>query len=319
MVSGPRNVTVTGTATAISRTSYRSGKLTFGLAKKLVCTMDVCLDRDALYRYTKCIVTPGGERRDNLSQVPQACSQVVAVIGATSGIGRATAIRCARSGRRVVLVGRRAEMLDDLVKAVLSRPSPAGLEEPVDEPLPLSLDMRAPEAAEKVLASSLSHFGRLDVVVYAAGWNVPKRALGEVTDESWRTVLDTNLTGAFNLTNAVVPAMRGQGGGLLVYISSSAALRADRSGVAYQASKAGLAALAQATTEECRDDNIRATVIYPGLTDTPFMAHRPTALPEEARRLALQPDDVAAACMFVIDLPSRAHVPQLVISPSRQL
>jgi NAD(P)-dependent dehydrogenase (short-subunit alcohol dehydrogenase family) len=209
-------------------------------------------------------------------------------------------------------------MLDDLVKAVLSGPSPGGLEEPIDEPVALSVDIREPEAGRKVLDCSLSHFGRLDVVVYAAGWNVPERALGEVTGESWRTILDTNLTGAFNVTRAVVPAMRDQGGGLLVYISSSAALHADRSGVAYQASKAGLAALAQATMEECREDNIRATVIYPGLTDTPFMAHRPTALPKEALRVALQPSDVAEACMFVIDLPSRAYVPQLVIYPSRQ-
>jgi NADP-dependent 3-hydroxy acid dehydrogenase YdfG len=253
-----------------------------------------------------------------VSQAPQVGSQVVAIVGATSGIGRATALRCAQSGRRVVLVGRRADMLDDVVKEVLSGPVPAGSKKPVDEPVALNLDMREPEAGRKVVASSLLHFGRLDVAVYTAGWNVPKRALGEVTEESWRTIVDTNLTGAFNLTNAVVPAMRDQGGGLLVYISSSAALRADRSGAAYQASKAGLAALARATTEECGEDNIRATVIYPGLTDTPFMAHRPVALPEEARRLALQPDDVATACMFVMDLPSRAHVPQLVIYPSRQ-
>jgi NADP-dependent 3-hydroxy acid dehydrogenase YdfG len=242
---------------------------------------------------------------------------VVVVIGATSGIGRATALRCAESGRRVVLVGRRADVLDDVAETVMSAAS-AGVEQRVDEPLRLPLDVRDPEAGRNLVDSTLSHFGRLDVVVYAAGWNVPKRYLGEVTGESWSTIIGTNLTGAFNLTNAVVPVMRDQNSGLLVYISSSAALRPDLSGVAYQASKAGLAALAQAAMEECRDDNIRATVIYPGLTDTPFVAHRPTALPEGARRLALQPGDVASACMFVIDLPSRAYVPQLVIYPSRQ-
>jgi NADP-dependent 3-hydroxy acid dehydrogenase YdfG len=112
--------------------------------------------------------------------------------------------------------------------------------------------------------------------------------------------------------------MRDQGGGLLIYISSSGARRADRSGVAYQASKAGLAALAQATREECRGDDIRTTVIYPGMTDTPFMAHRPSAPSPEELRLALQPADVAAACMFVIDLPSRAYIPELLIYPARQ-
>lgn len=248
-------------------------------------------------------------------------SEVVAVIGATGGIGQAVALGCARSGRRVALVGRRSEVLDDLVSAVLSGPAPeawARRQELVYKPLALCLDVRGADGGREVVDATLSHFGRLDVVVYAAGWNVPKRSLGEVTHESWGTILGTNLTGAFNLTNAVVPAMRDRGGGLLIYISSSAASRADRSGVAYQASKAGLAALAHATMEECREDNIRATVIYPGLTDTPFLAHRPTALDEKTLRLALQPSDVAAACLFVMDLPSRAHVPDLFIYPSRQ-
>jgi NADP-dependent 3-hydroxy acid dehydrogenase YdfG len=212
-------------------------------------------------------------------------------------------------------------MLDDLVDTILSIPAPgppSGPQEPVAPPLSLPLDIREPEAGRTVVGCTLAHFGRLDVMVYAAGWNVPKRSLGEVTEESWGVVLDTNLTGAFNLTNALVPTMRDQGGGLLVYISSSGAKHADRSGVAYQASKAGLAALAHATMEECRGDNIRSTVIYPGMTDTPFMAHRPTAPDPEALRLALQPDDVAAACMFVMDLPSRAHVPELLIYPARQ-
>lgn len=251
----------------------------------------------------------------------QDTSQVVAVVGATSGIGRATAVMCATSGRRVVLVGRRADMLDDLVDAILSGPAPApsgGWQEPVAKPLSLSLDIREPEAGRTVVSSTLSHFGRLDVMVYAAGWNVPQRALGDITEDSWSTILDTNLTGAFNLTNALVPAMRDQGGGLLIYISSSGAKRADRSGVAYQASKAGLAALAHATMEECRGDNIRSTVIYPGLTDTPFMAHRATPPNPEELRLALQPGDVAYACMFVMDLPSRAYVPELLIYPVRQ-
>jgi NAD(P)-dependent dehydrogenase (short-subunit alcohol dehydrogenase family) len=251
-------------------------------------------------------------------EMGQPTNPVVAVIGATSGIGRATALRCSRSGRSVAVAGRRAELLNDLVKEMVEEtvPVPRSLGTS-SRPLPVVLDIKEPNAGQQLVDSTVSHFGRLDAVVYAAGWNVPQRALGEVTQESWRTVVDTNLTGAFNLTKAAVPVMRRQGGGLLIYISSSGAKRADRSGVAYQASKAGLAALAHATMEECRDDNIRTTAVYPGMTDTPFLAHRPTTLDEAALRLALHPTDVAAACMFVIDLPSRAHVAELAIYPSR--
>lgn len=130
-------------------------------------------------------------------------------------------------------------------------------------------------------------------------------------------MMDVNLKSAFNLTQAIVPVFRRQRDGLLIHIASSAAKKPDRSGIAYQASKAGVAALAHGTMEEERENGIRVSVIYPGMTDTPLVYKRPTPPTPEMLAKALQPEDVAAACMFVMGLPSRAHVPELILYPSK--
>lgn len=237
--------------------------------------------------------------------------RVVAIVGASSGIGRALALRCGQRGDALVLTARRAELLGELAAELA-----AGRRDSPDRTECLTSDVRAASAGRDMVNAAISRFGRIDVIVYAAGWNVPRRSIYEATAESWRSILETNLTGAFGVTSAAVPVMKAQGGGLLVYVSSSGAKRPDQSGAAYQASKAGMAALAHATMEECRADNIRTTVIYPGLTDTPFVEHRPKPLSEQARRNALQPADVVDACMFVMGLPDRAHVPELLLYPA---
>jgi NADP-dependent 3-hydroxy acid dehydrogenase YdfG len=238
--------------------------------------------------------------------------RVVVIVGASSGIGRALALRCAQQGDALVLAARRGDLLGKLEAEIT-----AGRKGMPDKALCMTSDVRDVNAGRDILNAGLSRFGKVDIIVYAAGWNVPRRSIYEATAESWQAIVETNLTGAFGVTSAAVPVMKAQGGGLLIYISSSGAKRPDQSGAAYQASKAGMAALAHATMEECRADNIRTTVIYPGLTDTPFVEHRPVPLSEEARSRALHPEDVVDACMFVMGLPGRAHVPELLIYPSR--
>ena len=91
----------------------------------------------------------------------------------------------------------------------------------------------------------------------------------------------------------------------------------DASGVSYQAAKHGLVGLAYGTFQEEQDNGIRTTVIFPGLTDTPLVLKRPTSTPAEVMAHALQPEDVAAACLFTASLPARARVPELMMMPSR--
>lgn len=234
--------------------------------------------------------------------------QTVLIAGASSGMGRATAIAVAAAGANTVLAARNAEALGEVYTSIKQSGGSART---------MSIDLTERTVVDELMKTVLAEYGRVDVLVNSVGTNMKRRALDELTSESWEALLATNLTVAFNLTQAVVPIFRQQEGGLLIYISSSAAKKPDRSGVAYQASKAGIVGLAHGTMEEEREHGVRTTVIFPGLTDTPLVLKRPIPTPPEVLAQALQPEDVAAACLFVMALPPRAHVPELVLYPSR--
>ena len=129
-------------------------------------------------------------------------------------------------------------------------------------------------------------------------------------------MIQTNLTGAFYCTKSVLPAMRQQEKGLIIYISSAAVPFPDTSGVSYQASKHGLVGLAHGTFKEEKENGIRTSMIFPGLTDTPLVLQRPVPTPPETVAKALQPQDVADTCLFVASLPERTYIPELVLMPA---
>ena len=235
-------------------------------------------------------------------------SMTVLIAGAGSGMGRATAVAAASAGARTLLLGRTRPGLEATEAAVAAAGGAA--------PTILVADAADPAALAAVLADV--ELAGIDVLVNSVGTNIVDRAFDRLTSESWSGMIDTNLTAAFNLAKAVVPAMRGRGRGLIVNVASTAVRRPDLSGAAYQASKAGVLALTHAIMEEEWANGVRATAILPGMTDTPLLDRRPTPVTPEARAKALQPEDVAAACLFVMRLPERAHVPELQIQPSRR-
>ena len=128
-------------------------------------------------------------------------------------------------------------------------------------------------------------------------------------------MLAVNLTGAFNTTHAVLPRFRARGGGLIVQVSSISARWGDASGPAYQAAKAGVVGLCQGVMYEERLNGIRVSAILPGLVDTPLMEKRAAPPPREVLDRALQPEDVARACVFLATLPARSYIPEIVIMP----
>jgi NADP-dependent 3-hydroxy acid dehydrogenase YdfG len=222
------------------------------------------------------------------------------ISGASSGMGRATAQLFAHEGADVVLVARREPELRALANEIGGN---VGV---------CAVDLTDRAATQRALET----VGRVDVAVHAAGTNLPRRALAVLDPADWDMMVQTNLTAAFNLTQALLPAMRAAGDGLIVYISSGAVQRPDQSGVAYQATKHALVGLAHGAMQEERANGLRTTVIFPGLTDTPLLLKRPVPTPPEVMAKALQPEDVAQACLFVATLPSRAHVPELILLPS---
>jgi serine 3-dehydrogenase (NADP+) len=230
--------------------------------------------------------------------------QSVIVVGASSGMGRAIAACLAEHGATVLAAARRQERLDELAAKV------PGI-------IPVTADVTKPHDVAALMTAAKSQLERVDLLVYATGTNIRERSLKDVTPQGWQELLDANLSGAFYCTHGVLPLMREQGGGLIVYLSSAAVQRPDVSGVAYQASKHGLVGLAHGTRVEEKAHGIRTTIVFPGLCDTEILAKRPTPTPQDVLDQALSPDDVAATVLFLAQLPPRALVPELQLVPAR--
>jgi NADP-dependent 3-hydroxy acid dehydrogenase YdfG len=230
--------------------------------------------------------------------------QVAIVVGSSSGMGRSTAKAYAQAGAKVVLAARSTDKLEALAAEIGSAA------------LVCTTDVEDTDQVERLIQTTMEQLGRVDILVYATGTNIPERSLESLTYATWNMMIATNLTGAFHCTKAVLPIMRQQQAGLIIYLSSGCVQMPDVSGVSYQATKCGLSGLAHGTFKEEQANGIRTTVIFPGLCDTPLVFKRPTPTPPEVMAKALQPQDVADACLFVANLPSRARVPELVLLPS---
>ncbi len=233
--------------------------------------------------------------------------RVVVVIGASSGIGRQTAILFAREGARVMASARREERLRDLAMEQAAAGCAIAIH-PADS-------TRASDM-EELMRATRERLGEIDAVVYATGDNTPDRHLTRLTPEIWDAMVSVNLNGAYYATHAVLPAMRERRAGHLIYIASVSALWADPSGAAYQAAKRGLLGLAHAVRFEEKEHGIRTSVICPGLTETDILVKRPMMPGRELLDKALQPIDVAEAVLAVAKMPSRATVTELHLWPT---
>jgi len=234
-------------------------------------------------------------------------NQAVLVVGASSGIGRETAVLFAREGARVMASARRQTRLQELQDS-LAKEKIAIEIHPADATKPAEMETLAQHACER--------FGKIDILVYTSGTNTPDRALTRLTADIWDTMVAVNLNGAYYITRAVLPAMRERGSGQLIYVSSISGHTPDVSGAAYQASKRGLIGLAHAIRVEEKENGIRTCVVCPGLVDTEILEKRPVKPAPEMLAKALQAEDVAEAVLFVAKLPPRAAVPELQLLPT---
>ena len=225
------------------------------------------------------------------------------MVGASSGIGRATAVLFAREGAKVMAAARRAERLQALKEEVPSIETAVA-------------DASDAAAMEQLAAETAQRLGPIDIVVYNTGTNIKDRALTRLSAGLWDMMLSTNLNGAFYISRAVLPSMRERKAGHLIFVSSISGLIPDVSGAAYQAAKRGVIGLAHAIRVEEREHGIRTCVICPGLVDTEILENRPVKPTPEVLAKALQPGDVAEAILAVAKLPARVAIPELQILPT---
>jgi serine 3-dehydrogenase (NADP+) len=231
--------------------------------------------------------------------------RVALVVGASSGIGRACAVMLAAEGAKVMASARREERLRELQKELAGRRVEI-----------CAADATRAADMERLAAETRRLVGTVQILVYATGTNTPDRALRRLRPEIWDELVNTNLNGAYYITQALLPAMREARDGHLIYISSISGHTPDVSGAAYQASKRGLIGMTHAIRVEERENNIRTTVINPGLVDTEILAKRPYKTPPEMVAQALLPEHVAEVVLSCAKLPPRAVITELSVVPT---
>jgi len=232
---------------------------------------------------------------------------VVVVVGASSGIGRAIAVEFARAGAKVVASARRESRLKELQTQLAGE----GFEAYIHP-----ADASNPPMMEGLAAAALAKYGQIDTLVYATGTNTPDRALTRLTPEIWDAMVSVNLNGAYYATNAVLGHMRERKRGLIFYISSRSAVAPDESGAAYQAAKRGLAGLSYAIRVEEQKNGIRTCLVCPGLTDTEIIEKRLVKPPAETMAKALRAEDLGELVVSLARLPERAWVPEVHLFPA---
>jgi NAD(P)-dependent dehydrogenase (short-subunit alcohol dehydrogenase family) len=227
---------------------------------------------------------------------------VAIVTGGSKGIGLAIARALLDRGMQVTIAGRSDA---DLRRAAEKLGA-------ADSVHTVRADVRDPEEAKRVVSETIRRFGGVDLLVNNAG--VGRFAnVADMTVEAWRYVIDTNLSGVFYCTHAVLPELRRRGGGYIINISSLAGKNAFTGGAAYCASKAGLNAFSEALMQEVRYDNIRVSYVMPGSVSTGF-GDRGSSGEADWK---LTPADVAQVVVDLISHDARSLASRVELRPSR--
>ena len=228
--------------------------------------------------------------------------KVALVTGGSRGIGLATARALASCGASIAITGTVDETLAAACRA-LERGAAGRV-------LAVRADVRSASGMATACDAVKSRFGGLDALINNAGVGL-FRAVGEMTDDEWRRLFDTNVTGVFNATRAALPHLRARGGGWIVNVSSLSATAPFANGAAYCATKAAVDAFTEALMQELRHDGIRVASVAPGSVDTTFGGGR------DKSSWALQPGDVAQVIVDLMSHAGRALPSRVEVRPSQ--
>lgn len=236
--------------------------------------------------------------------------QVAWVTGGGSGIGLAGATELAKAGCKVIISGRDAAKLEAAASHANAKAGAGG------SVSALALDVADRDAVKAAADKILSKHGAVDILVNSAGTNLPKRFWKETDADTFDKIFAINLHGAMYTSLAVLQSMRAKGAGTVINIASFVGWYPGYlTGPAYIASKAAVMALTHSfNIEECVA-GLRATVICPGEVATPILEKRPVPPSQADRARMLQEEDLGKTIRFVAELPPRACVNELIISP----
>jgi 3-hydroxy acid dehydrogenase / malonic semialdehyde reductase len=238
-------------------------------------------------------------------------ADVVVVTGASSGIGRACAERFAAEGADVIACARRGERVAELERQYSGRVRSE------------VLDVRDREAAASLVASIHRDYGRIDILVNAAGLGIGLDSIPDGDPDEWDVVLDTNVRGLLNLTKPVAAEMVRRGAGHVINIGSIAGHEMYTNGAVYCASKAAVDRLTKGLRMDVLGSGVRVSTVDPGLVETEFALVRFRGDADRASRwyagtTALTGADVADAVWWVASRPAHVQVAEVLIYPTDQ-
>ena len=239
--------------------------------------------------------------------------KVVAITGASSGIGEATALELAARGATVVLGARRIDRLTALAERIRASGGRA-------EVLPMDVTLRADH--ERLVATALDRFDRLDVLVANAG--IARIAsLAELDVDDWDAMIDVNVRGVLYGIAAALPVFRRQGSGHFVTIVSTAGLKIVPTQAVYAGTKNAVRTVLEALRQESTDGVLRTTSISPGVVRTELTDYieDPEAREQARHRLetlGIEPGAVARAVAFAIEQPDDVEIGDITVRPTRQ-
>jgi NADP-dependent 3-hydroxy acid dehydrogenase YdfG len=227
------------------------------------------------------------------------------ITGASSGIGKNTALAFAKAGIDVALVGRSLERLESVAKAARETEVTSKA---------YQLDLADLGAVEEGIASIANDFGAIDILVNNAGMGYTN-LLGNTSLEDWQQVINLNLTSVFQCVRGILPQMRDRASGTIINVVSIAANNFFPGWGVYSVSKAGLIAFSKTLAAEERANGIRVVSISPGAVNTPIW-DTDTVKADFNREAMLTPEIVAQSILYAAMLPANAVIEEMTLVPS---
>jgi len=242
-------------------------------------------------------------------------NKTIMITGGTTGFGRATALKFAENGYNIIITGRRKKLLDELEKELRAIGK--------TKVLSLNFDVRKKDEVESAIGNLDIEWKEIDILVNNAGLAVGMSHIQEGDTDDWDRMIDTNVKGLLYVTRVVAPLMVVRNRGHIFNIGSIAGIETYENGNVYCASKFAVGALSKSMRIDMLKNNIKVTLIAPGMAETEFSLVRFKGDEQKAKNVykgidALTAGDIADVIYYCATLPERVCINEIVITPTQQ-
>ncbi len=241
--------------------------------------------------------------------------KIAFITGATSGIGKATALMLAENQFNIIITGRRKNLLDALKKEIKNKYN--------SEALSLNFDIRKNDQVIKAIDSLPDNWKKIDVLINNAGLAAGLEPVQNGELDDWETMIDTNIKGLLYISRKIMPIMIQRGSGHIINIGSIAGKEVYIKGNVYCATKHAVDAITKGMRIDLLNHGIKVTLISPGMVETEFSIVRFKGDMENAKKVydgftPLYAEDIAEAVLFAVTRPAHVNINDMLIMPTAQ-